>query len=367
MSYIEIEALKRLKSANLILIITPILILIGIFIGVGVLFGSASLALEGLASGNSSLASSGAITAITTLVLMGILPLVGVILGLIAIFKLRDGFRDLKSVFPEAGIGASGGLLLLIGYIVFILFPLGLILAILTFSPGLLILQSVGLGLGGIIYFVGQILTAIGFYRVGNRYNESLVSIGGILTIFLPFIGYLLNFIGLGKIINRLSMGQQPYLSQPYQQSTFQPSGMPYSQPQYQPNSQPQNLPSLPYQPASQQFPGQQPPLPQSSQPMSPQAPLPIYQTGPFAMLRPDGSLTFQVYSSQPAQLISARIEDTGNTTTTITPNFIQPNQITNVTVNFGSIPIVPGRQYRIIVTAITNNSSIQFPVYANS
>ena len=362
MSYIEIEALKKLKSVNLILIITPILILIGIIAGVGVLFGSASLAL----GGPSSLPSAIGGVAFALLLLVGV-PLAGVILGLIAIFKLRSGFRDLSSVFPEAGIGASGGLLLLIGYIVFILFPLGSLLAILTINPGLLILQSVGLGLGGIIYFVGQILTAIGFYRVGNRYNESLVSIGGILTIFLPFIGYLLNFIGLGKIINRLSMGQQPYLPQPYQQSTFQPSGMPYSQPQYQPNSQPQNLPSVPYQPASQQFPGQQPPLPQSSQPMSPQAPLPIYQIGPFAILRPDGSLTFQVYSSQPAQLVSARIEDTGNTTTTITPNFIQPNQITNVTVNFGSIPIVPGRQYRIIVTAIISNSSVRFPVYANS
>jgi Protein of unknown function (DUF973). len=328
MSYTEIEALKKLKSASLILIITPILIAIGTNIGVGVLFSSASLAMGGPSS--LPLASSGVVTA---LVLIGVLPLVGIILGLIAILKLRGGFRDLKSVFPEAGIGATGGLLLLIGYIVFILFPLGLILAILTNNPGLMILSLVGLGLGGIIYFVGEILTAIGFYRVGNRYNESLVSIGGILTIFLPFIGYIMNFIGLGKIINRLSIGQQPYSPQPYQQNTFQPSGMPYSQPQ----------------------------------PMSPQAPLPIYQTGPFAILRPDGSMTFQVYSSQPAQLVSARIEDTGNTTTTITPNFIQPNQITNVTVNFGSIPIVPGRQYRIIVTAIINNSSIQFPVYANS
>ncbi|MFP3234517.1 MAG: DUF973 family protein [Sulfolobaceae archaeon] len=364
MSYIEIEALKRLKSANLILIITPILIAIGIITGI---VGIVSLTSGGAVSGSSQLASSVVVASVTTLVLIGVLPLVGIILGLIAILKLRGGFRDLKSVFPEAGIGASGGLLLLIGYIVFILFPLGFILAILTISPGLMILSYVGLVLGGIIYFVGQILTGIGFYRVGNRYNESLVSVGGILTIFLPFIGYILNFIGLGKIINKLSMGQQPYSPQPYQQSTIQPSGMPYSQPQYQPNSQPQNLPSVPYQPASQQFPGQQPPLPQSNLPMSPQAPLPIYQTGPFAILRPDGSMTFQVYSSQPAQLVSARIEDTSNTTTTITPNFIQPNQITNVTVNFGSIPIVPGRQYRIIVTAIINNSSIQFPVYANS
>jgi hypothetical protein len=346
MSYIEIEALKKLKSANLILIITPILIAIGIIAGV---FGIVSLTAGGSMSGSSLPASSVVVASVTTLVLIGVLPLVGIILGLIAIFKLRGGFNDLKSVFPEAGIGASGGLLLLIGFIVFILYPLGFILAILANSPGLLILSSVGLVLGMIIYIVGQILTGTGFYRVGNRYNESLVSLGGILTIFLPFIGYILNFIGLGKIINRLSMGQQPYSPQPYQQSTFQPSGMPYWQPQYQTN------------------PGQQPPSPQFNQPMSPQAPLPIYQTGPFAILRPDGSVTFQVYSSQPAQLISARIEDTGNTTTAITPNFIQPNQITNVTVNFGSIPIVPGRQYRIIVTAIVNNSSIQFPVYANS
>jgi hypothetical protein len=330
MSYIEIEALKKLKSANLILIITPILIAIGIIAGV---FGIVSLTAGGSAFGSSLPASSVVVASVSTVLLIGVLPLVGIILGLIAILKLRGGFKDLKSVFPEAGIGASGGLLLLIGFIVFILYPLGFVLAILANSPGLLILSSVGLVLGGIIYFVGEILTAIGFYRVGNRYNESLVSIGGILTIFLPFIGYILNFIGLGKIINRLSMGQQPYSPQPYQQSTFQPSGMPYSQPQL----------------------------------MSPQAPLPIYQTGPFAVLRPDGSMTFQVYSSQPAQLVSARIEDTGNTTTTITPNFIPPNQITNVTVNFGSIQIVPGRQYRIIVTAIINNSSIQFPVYANS
>lgn len=362
MSYNEIEALKKLKSASLILIITPILVSIGIGVGEGLLIGSASLVSGGPFS--SPFASSGVVTA---LVLTGVLPLVGVILGIIAILKLRGGFKDLKSVFPEAGIGASGGLLLLIGFILFILFPLGFILAILVVSPGLLILSFVGLGLGGVVYFFGEILTAIGFYRVGNRYNESLVSIGGILTIFLPFIGYIMNFIGLGKIINRLSMGQQPYSPQPYQQSTLQPSWMPYSQPQYQPNSQSQNLPSVPYQPVSQQSPGQQSPLSQSNQPMSPQAPLPIYQTGPFAVLRPDGSVTFQVYSFQPAQLVSARIEDTGNTTATITPNFIQPNQITNVTVNFGPIQVVPGRQYRIIVTAIINNSSIQFPVYAIS
>lgn len=357
MSYTEIEALKRLKSASLILIIAPILVTIGISVGEGLVIGPLSLASEGPYS--SPLAASGVVTA---LILVGILPLVGVILGLIAISKLRGGFKDLKSIFPETGIGATGGLLLLIGFIVFILFPLGVVVAILANSDSLLVLSFVGLGLGGVISFVGEILTAIGFYRVGNKYNESLVTIGGILTIFLPYIGYIMLFIGLGRIINRLSMGQQHYAPQPYQQSTWQPSWMPYSQPQYQPSSQPQT-----YQPAKQQLPGQQPPLPQYNQPMSPQAPLPIYQTGPIASLRPDGSITFQVYSTQPAQLVSARIEDTGNITTNITPNFIPPNQITNVTANFGSIPIVPGRQYRIMVTAIVNNSYTQFPVYANS
>jgi len=84
-----------------------------------------------------------------------------------------------------------------------------------------IILETIGLAtfffpmIIGIMLLVGGILAGIGFYTLGDKYNESLVNVGGILSIFLlPFIDYIMNFIGLGKIINRLSLGQHTHLSQ---------------------------------------------------------------------------------------------------------------------------------------------------------
>jgi len=56
--------------------------------------------------------------------LASLVALVEVVLGIIGAYKLRDGFKGLKSVFPEVGIGAIGGLILFVACILPILYPL---------------------------------------------------------------------------------------------------------------------------------------------------------------------------------------------------------------------------------------------------
>lgn len=57
-----------------------------------------------------------------------------------------------------------------------------------------------------------------------------------------------------------------------------------------------------------------------------PPYPLPIYQVGADAVINPDGIVTFQVYSTQLAQIIGAVVEGTDITTTSVTPNVVNPN-----------------------------------------
>ncbi len=51
-----------------------------------------------------------------------------------------------------------------------------------------------------IIGLIGGILIAIALYRIGEKYNESLVTAGGILYIFLAWIAAILLFIGLKNV-----------------------------------------------------------------------------------------------------------------------------------------------------------------------
>ena len=175
---VELDGLKALRTGSLMQILAPILIAVGIFsLGFGSLFG-----FGGVVAGASTLLA---------------LEIVGLLLELGAVYMFMKGFSTLREVSPEVGIGRTGSILVLVASILLIIS----VIALFAGAFGLALLSPLAM----LLYFIGVILLAIGFYRVGSKYDEGLVKIGGILLIFGPlaFIGAILNFVGLGSIIRK--------------------------------------------------------------------------------------------------------------------------------------------------------------------
>ena len=178
-SNVELDGLKTLRTGSLLLIIAPILTMVGL-----------SAALGGLFSGSLAFAAAGASAELGA-------AIVGALLELAAVYMFMKGFGTLREVAPEVGIGRTGSMLVLVAVILLIIGLAGLLAG--AFPLVFLV------GLGALLDFIGIIMVAIGFYRVGSRYGEGLVKVGGILLIFggLAFIGAILNYIGLGGIIRK--------------------------------------------------------------------------------------------------------------------------------------------------------------------
>ncbi|BCU69885.1 DUF973 family protein [Stygiolobus caldivivus] len=293
MSSTEIDGLKKLRTGSLIIILAPILILVGVFVGLG-------SALAGAASGSVSGSATGALAGVT---IVGVVAIVGIVLEIFAIYLIRKGFGILKAFDPQFGIGGTGALIALVASILLILAFIGIIALILP----MLFLAPIA----GILYFIGVIMMGIGFHRVGGKYDDNLVSIGGILLIFIPFIGAILNVIGLGRIINKLGGGFSPY-SQTYQPPSGYSQGytqQPYGQPYYNPES---TTPPT-YPPTQPNY-----PPPTGQQPTS----LP-YQTG-TGRLYSNGVAELTIYSPYRVQVIQASIVGTSYATSSITPNYLE-------------------------------------------
>ncbi|WP_054849270.1 DUF973 family protein [Vulcanisaeta sp. JCM 14467] len=154
----EIEGLKKLRTANIIMIIAAIT---ASWLYV-LLFSELSLA--GLAGVSSIVGTIVAIVAS------------GLTVGQVAMLMMMRGFGDLKSLYPKLGIGRTGSIITYVGFILFIFFfIIAELLAAWTY----------------IISFIGYVLLGIGFYRIGNTYNSGIVKAGGILFIFIPVIGHI--------------------------------------------------------------------------------------------------------------------------------------------------------------------------------
>ena len=198
---VELDGLKSLRTGNLLLILAPILITIGEISG--------GLGLFGLLSGFSGYGSPMAASFGTGGAVFGIiLAIVGYLLGLGAVYMFMKGFGQLSQVDPEFKIGRTGVSVFLAALVVSFLAEIVMLVGILTGS--VLLFAGPILAVIGVFFFIiGIILTAIGFYRVGSKYNEGLVKVGGILLILGPlaFIGAILNYVGLGSII-RKKLGQ---------------------------------------------------------------------------------------------------------------------------------------------------------------
>ncbi|MCH4816321.1 MAG: DUF973 family protein [Saccharolobus sp.] len=273
----ELEGIGKLRGGSLFMILSVLLAAIGILviISAGVLGGMFSVA-----SGN----VGGAIAAgIGLLAGIAIVILIGAIIGLVGILRIRSGFSILKSLGRDVGIGETGTTLYLVGLIIIII---GALLTFVLIGVPILIL-------GEIIALIGGILIGIGFYRVGELYNEGLVKIGGILIIIpidiLNFVGFILAYVGLGRV---------------------------------------RPLPT----------PTQQPSVPQ------------VYQVGQ-GTIRNDGYAYVTLYSSTPANIISAKIEGANIMSSAINPTVLQIGN-NEVAIFFGNIQsLAPNTTYIITLT----------------
>lgn len=312
----EVEGLRKLRSGVLFLIISPLLAAIGLIIMMSFVFA----AIAGGAAGGVGGALAGAFS---TIIAGVVVILLGAILGIVGVLRMKNGFGILKSLGRDVGIGDTGGTLYLVGLILVLIGAVTTIVGI-----GIIILL-----IGEIIAVIGGILLGVGVYKVGDAYNEGTTKIGGILAAIpfdlISFIGYILAYLGLGKIINMVSMGGYPM------QGGYQvpPSYPPYSYPQ---QYQPQN-PQQPVYP------------PYTSSPTYPQKPQ-FYQVGQ-GVIRSNGYAQLTLYASTQGTLVSASIQSPSLPASYINPITLNPGN-NEVTIYFGNVSSLQlGQQYSIIIT----------------
>jgi len=280
--YNESEGINKLRTGSLILVLASILIIVAFFV-----------LLLSLIAVAQSITSASSITSsiIGILVAFIIVEIIGDIGGIIGMLNVRKGFGILKSLGRDVGIGYTGATL------AFVAIGLSILGLLLTFVGG----EALTI-VSNIIEFVSNVLIGIGFYKLGEIYNESTIKIGGILVIIIPFIGYILTYTGLGKV-NTMAMPPTP--------------------PNY-----------FQTQPTQTNYPPQ------------------IYQVGQ-GIIRGDGITQISLYSSTQATVLSARIEGTTLSSVNVNPVVLQPGQ-NEVTIQFSNVSsLTPGSNY--LITLVVN------------
>lgn len=140
------------------------------------------------------------------------------ILTLIGLYYMFRGFTILKGIDMQFSLGRTGTILEFIGMSLVIIGTLALLATIVpivgngTTPPvntsqinlGAIIGLAFLILFAAIILLVGVILAVIGLYRVGTQFDNSLVHVGAILSIFLGIVGIPLLYIGFTEIINQL-------------------------------------------------------------------------------------------------------------------------------------------------------------------
>jgi uncharacterized membrane protein len=191
MSSSEVNALQDLRKGSFYAIIANVLISIAVILVVGSLFATL-FSFSSLASPYSSSPSPFSLFAsIGSLVGVIILEIMALVFTILSILRLRSGFRGLEAVGKDVG-GVTGTTLWIIGVVLTII------------------------GVGAILTLVGLILIGLAIRRVGQIYNVGNIRNGGILIAigsiipFVAFIGFILTYMGLGKLLNTMGPGGQP-------------------------------------------------------------------------------------------------------------------------------------------------------------
>ncbi|MCQ4345192.1 MAG: DUF973 family protein, partial [Sulfolobaceae archaeon] len=183
MSSPEVKALQDLRSGSLYAIIADILLGIAIVF----VFASLPIILSSLRSPYSLSASIGSLAGAV------ILEIIALVFTILSVLKLRSGFRGLEATGKDVG-GVTGTTLWIIGVILAIIPLIDII--------------------GAILIIIGLILIGLAIRRVGQIYNVGNIRNGGILIAigsvipFVAFIGFILTYMGLGKLLNMMGPGE---------------------------------------------------------------------------------------------------------------------------------------------------------------
>lgn len=263
----DIEGLKELKDASLWFIIIEILAIIGEFASVAAL-----------------------VIAVIDLVL----------LFTIAIPKLRHAFQIFASTGKNVSKGFTGLNLILPGIVVELLGGALVIAGLFSLSISLVIVGGVIVFLAAIILFIAYLLIGIDIFNLGKFYNNDMLKIGGILIIipFISFIGWILTYVSVDEVINKLRGGT--YVPQQFQ----------------------------------------------------------VYQVGQ-GIIRLDGTANLTLFSSINVNVVSASIDNTPYTTTNIIPNVLNVGN-NFITMKFAGVTgLIPGNNYYLTIY-LSNGTSIK-------
>jgi len=178
----EFDGLKKIRSALSFLVVSQVLLEAGAFLLLlFVLFAS----------------TEGARYPLLGLVVI----LIGFVLYVLSIAKFRSGFKLLRNFYRHLGIGYLGANLIIIGYVLILLMifydvHMATSFTSKTYTVSTLNLQPVfplsfylANVLVALIPDLGNILTMLGIYRIGNIYDEINVRVGGLLVI----VGFILS------------------------------------------------------------------------------------------------------------------------------------------------------------------------------
>lgn len=185
--YKEAEGIDKLRTGSLIFVLASIFFTLAFFVLLTpVLFPLITVSYHPIAM-------------VGTVIDFIIVEAIGALAGYIALLDVRKGFEILNNLGKDTGIGYIGTTL---AFIALALLILGLSLAFMGVGALLIISYAIGI--------ISNVLIGIGFYEVGEIYNEGMTKIGGILAIIIPFIGYILTYVGLGKIIKKMMLPTPP-------------------------------------------------------------------------------------------------------------------------------------------------------------
>ncbi|MFP3400218.1 DUF973 family protein [Acidianus sp.] len=221
-----------------------------------------------------------------------IIVIIGAILSIVGIIKLRSGFNLLKNTGLDVSIGSTGATLILISLGILIVGVATVIIAV-----GIFIIV-----IAAILELIGGIMLGLGFYNLGKGLNNSTIKTAGILIIISGIINILISVGGILEFIAFILI----YTSI----NGILSKGIPY------------------VQTFSQML----------------------------GVIKGNGYAYLNVYSQVEGTIISARIEGTSISSTSITPNKLSVGN-NSITVNFGSVQgLIPYSNY--IVSLIVQDNS---------
>ncbi len=139
--------------------------------------------------------------------LASLLP--GIIIGLIGallyLYYLWKGFSLMEKIVSFTSSGKTGVILVAIGTILSSsIFPVSYAFFLspnMNFEP--LMFYVLILSIIGILSFIGLILIAITLFKLGERYDSTIIKAGAILFIFLGIVGAILLYIGFKDVENK--------------------------------------------------------------------------------------------------------------------------------------------------------------------